>query len=335
MKGDGEGESEGARENGYGKPNNDIKVSRRRFIKTTAAFGAAVAGIPTAKPFESLIEEVLMSPSSLKIYPYLHNYIDKGFQKPHINLWGCNWDCRLCINKFLPYKDVMGMDITIDEIMDLLSEMDLEEDKNTMFIIGGGEPLLQKSGVLEVIKCLKRETDYIINLLTNGSLVDANLIDKLNSQDLDRISVSVYNLDNEWHKWYTCRHTNKATINALKLISEKFKGLTVVSTVLFPEIDMESFENMCKFLYEMNPDFVIKIHCPHGSDDFKQCYYKRFFEAKKIALLYFERVAPNLNEQLPIKQIRYKIKRDESGSLDLLKTYEWKREKPKEVMKVG
>jgi len=45
MKGDGEGESGGARKSNSGKLNNDIKMTRRGFIKASAAFGAAAVGI--------------------------------------------------------------------------------------------------------------------------------------------------------------------------------------------------------------------------------------------------------------------------------------------------
>jgi len=40
-----DGKGEKSLKNG-GKLNNEIKVTRRKFVKTTAAFGAAVAGIP-------------------------------------------------------------------------------------------------------------------------------------------------------------------------------------------------------------------------------------------------------------------------------------------------
>ena len=126
---------------------------------------------------------------------------------------------------------------------------------------------------------------------------------------------SFYGLNDKWHRWYT-GYSNKNTINALKLVTERFEGLKVVSVVPFSFMDTITFEKMCKFLSEINPNFVIQILCPlHEAEVFK----KRRLKLEKIALRYFNRMDRGyISKQ--VEMIRYQIV--EGGSL--VKTKEWK-----------
>ena len=334
MRGDGEGESEAARKNG-GKLNNDIKITRPKFVKASAAFDAAVAGV---SPYNltDIAGVFLKEDGELIVYPAIYKHISKIFQLFIIELWGCNWNCRWCVNKFTSLKDMTPLIVSIDEIIGLTTSMCSDSNAPVMFVIGGGEPSLQKTEVLNLIKSLKtRKTSYIVNLETNGSFINEHFIDKANNFGLDRITISFRNPDNKWHKWYT-GHSNQSTINALKLVTEKFKGLAVVTLSLFSEIDIPIFKNICKFLYEINPNFVIRISCPlHDIHEYEECYEKRRNKAEEIASLYFDRVVQNPNERLPIEMMRYKIERDERGGMNILKSWEHKIKKRKEAMKHG
>jgi len=93
---------------------------------------------------------------------------------------------------------------------------------------------------------------------------------------------------------------------------------------------------MCKFLYEINPNFVIRISCPlHDIPEYEECYEKRRNKAEEIASLYFDRVVQNPNERLPIEMMRYKIERDERGGMNIRKSWEHKIKKRKVAMKHG
>ena len=328
MKGDGEGESEGARENDYGKLNNDIKVSRRGFIKTTAAFGAAVAGIP---PYNlmNIGDIVLKEDGELVMHPLIYEFkfeFASKHKRPFkhmigIKPWGCNWNCRWCPTKFYPRTDMIPIRISIDQIVDYL--LNLDDDTETMLAITGGEPLLQEEEVLKLIKSLKTETNYTVMLVTNGSLIEGDFINKANNLGLDGIDISFYSLDDKFHRWYT-GHSNEDTIKALELVTKKFKGLAVVSMVLFSDRDMITFENMCEFLHEINPDFLIKIFCPYHER--KECMKggKRH-EAEEIALHYFKRMDRSFYFSTQIKYIKYLIEEDESGGMGIIKSREWAR----------
>ena len=348
------GEGERAHNNDHEKANIEIKVSRRGFIKTTAAFGAAVAGIP---PYNLIDiggiafkddEELIMYPAIYE-FKYDCDEYDSGFKYESknksklplerficIKTWGCNWDCKRCSVKETPaLKDAMPMRISIDQITDILLNFG-GDTASTTLVISGGEPLLQEEEVLKLIESLKTSTNYTIMICTNGSLIEEDFINKANYLSLDGIIISFYGLNDKWHKWYT-GHSNKSTINALKLVTERFKGLVVVSVVPFNFMDTITFEKMCKFLSEINPNFVIQILCPrHEAEVFK----KRHLELEEIALRYFNRMdrAGYISKQ--VEMIRYQIEEDErnhelsadllllnektSRNVNLVKTKEWK-----------
>ena len=332
MKGDGEGESEGARKNDYGKLNNDIKISKRAFVKTTAAFGAAVAGISPYN-LSGVADVFLKEEGELVMYPAIYDFklepVSKVFKEHFIfvKLWGCNWNCRWCPVKSTIFKDTVPIAVSIDQITDLLLNFNADTASTALVIAGsGGEPLLQKEEVLKLIESLKIKANYPIFLMTNGSVIGENFINKANGLGLDGIMIFFHSLDDKWHRWYTGGYSNKDTINALKLVTERFKGKVVVSINLFPEIDMVTFENMCKFLHEINPNFVIKIICPTGYPDKqkrKECHEKRRYKAEEIAMHYFRRIDRSIYFSKQTKDTRYLIEENERGRMDVTKSREW------------
>jgi pyruvate-formate lyase-activating enzyme len=213
----------------------------------------------------------------------------------------------------------MSISISTDQIMDLLQK--LGGDKETMLTITGEEPLLQKEGILKSIKSVKSKTNYIVMLETNGSLIEEDFIVKANDMSLDGVVLPFYDLEEERHRRYT-GWSNRNTINALKMLTEKFKGQIVVYIVLFSHIDMLAFENMCKFLFEINPNFVIQILCSHQKDEE---FFKKYNEAKEIASNYFKRIDLSHYFSKEIKMIRYQIVEDEKGQMNLEKKNNGKR----------
>ena len=185
MKGVGERKGEAADKNDYGKLNNEFTLSRRKFVKTSAAFGAAVASIPYN--LTDITDVFLKEDGALILYPHLHRFINKIFQVVNIKLWGCNWNCQYCINKYPPFKDLEPMGVTVDEIIDLANSVCLDSPIPTLFAVSGGEPLLQRGEVFGLIKSLKERTDYVVELDTNGSLVDEAFI--VNFDFDDKISI--------------------------------------------------------------------------------------------------------------------------------------------------
>ncbi len=168
MKGrleDGEGRGGGARKSNSGKLNNDIKMTRREFIKASAAFGAAAAGVPYN--LTDITNVFLNEDGELIMYPVIDEFkfefAETYIWRPpfkrmiYIKPWGCNWNCRSCPTNFLSQRDMMSISISTDRIMDLL--LSLSDGIETMLAITGGEPLLQKEEILKLIKSVKSKTN--------------------------------------------------------------------------------------------------------------------------------------------------------------------------------
>ena len=302
-----------------------IKMTRRSFVKTTAAFGAAVAGI---FPFNLTdIDMFLKDDQELVIYPYFYRYINKIFQVLDIKLWGCNWDCKWCTNKFPPLNHAKPLNLSINEAIDLFNSMRLDINLPTLFVISGGEPLLQKAEVFNLIESLKGRTDYTIGLETNGYLIDEDFIEKANDLSLDRIDISFRNIDDKWHKWYTGGYSIQHVIDALKLVTERFNGLIGVAVILFPVISDTIFEKMCRFLHKINPDFVIRMMYPikesYNEHELER-YLKNVSRKGKIASRYFSRMFPSpdkIDAFLPKEMAQYEVKRDARGEVNLIKSW--------------
>lgn len=316
-------------ENGYEKIETK-KMTRRTFVKATASFGAAVAGIP---PYNLTgIDKFLKDSQELAIYPFFYRSINKVFQVIDIKFWGCNWDCKWCSNKFHPLNNAKPMTVSTDEAIYVSSLMKLDIKLPTLFVISGGEPLLQESEMFKLIETIKSRTDYTIALETNGHLIDEVLIEKANSVNLDRIEISFRNIDNKWHKQYTGGYSIEPTIDALNLVTEKFDGLIGVSIILFPVINEVNFEKMCSVLHKINPDFVIRLMYPimgvYGDDELER-YSRKVTKLGKIAQRYFYRIFPSpddINMFLPTEMARYEVKRNTKGEISLTKNSGWMKE---------
>ncbi|MEK7085437.1 MAG: 7-carboxy-7-deazaguanine synthase QueE [Patescibacteria group bacterium] len=87
--------------------------------------------------------------------------INVGIPSVFLRLAGCNLRCDWCDSKFA--QDLKsGKQMTTDEILKIIKKNPCKH-----IVITGGEPLLQQSALLELLKLMP---DYYVELETNGSL---------------------------------------------------------------------------------------------------------------------------------------------------------------------
>ena len=279
--------------------------TRREFIKCVAGISAAVMGVP---PFN--IRHLQPLDSKLVLYPFLYETINGIFRVVDVKLWGCNWDCRWCTNKFHPLKGSLPIAVDCDRVLKLVKSMNGRG--RTLFVISGGEPLLQKDETIGLIRKLKRETNFIVSLETNGSLLTDEFVKRVNRAGLDRMDIAFRHIDDGWHRWYTGGYSNKVVLRALKLATDAFDGLIGVPIILFPEISSDVLDWICKVLYEINPDFVIRLMYPIrepyiGVDE----YVSRVKALGSVVSRYFYRIFPDpdsVDPHLPRRMVRYRMK---------------------------
>ena len=102
--------------------------------------------------------------------------IEIGRPEIFIRLAGCNLRCTWCDTK---YAWNNGKDMSIDEI---ITEVIRYRCKNIS--ITGGEPLLQKEEILELIQQLKT-MDYWLQLNTNGTIFDQRIFELVDLVSMD------------------------------------------------------------------------------------------------------------------------------------------------------
>ena len=324
---------ESAEANDYGIEK--IKITRRGFIKTSAAFGAAFAGIP-AYNLTNVDGVFLKKDEELMIYPVIseikYELVRRSSFKRIICIkpWGCNWNCRWCPMKIAPYTDMRPVLIPIDQIICLLPDLRVDTS-SSLITISGGEPLLQKVEVLKLISSLKTK-NYTVMLFTNGCLIEEGFIDRANEVGLDQMNISFYAMDDKLHRRYT-GYSNKDTINALKLVTESFDGLTTVSIVLFNYVNIKTLDRVFAFLQKINPDFIIRIACPIHTYVHEKCNKEMRPKAEELASRYFSRIIKHEYFSKKIILERYQIEKAETGYLKLAKS--WEHERKKEAMQYG
>lgn len=119
------------------------------------------------------------------VVPYLNSRIHQNEFRPVLcylyTEWRCNIDCYYC---FQYNNDLPGMDLeTAKSAIEWLKSLGCR-----VIPLMGGEPLLRKDFVLEVIR-YGTENWFFMYLPTNGYLMDRNLID-----DVGRAGVAAINL---------------------------------------------------------------------------------------------------------------------------------------------
>jgi len=102
--------------------------------------------------------------------------IEIGRPEVFIRLAGCNLRCEWCDTK---YTWSNGKEMSIEEVIQEVRRYPCKS-----ISITGGEPLLQKEELLELIRRLK-EMDYWIQLNTNGTIFDRKIFELVDLISMD------------------------------------------------------------------------------------------------------------------------------------------------------
>lgn len=146
--------------------------------------------------------------------------IEIGRPEVFIRLAGCNLRCEWCDTK---YAWSNGKEMSIEEI---IQEIRRYPCKNIS--ITGGEPLLQKEELLELVKGLKK-MDYWIQLNTNGTIFDQEIFELVDLITMD----------------CKCPSSNmKSDLDVLKKTKDMFRLKSQFKFVVSNERDYEYAKNV-------------------------------------------------------------------------------------------
>ncbi len=165
----------------------------------------------------------------------------------------CNYKCTFCPHKDLNRKkEIMGFDLFIKIIEKLPKNI------NTITLSGLGEMFLDPT-IFKKIQFLK-DLGYIVNALTNGSLMTEEMVKELNESGIDSIRISIHDIDYLGYNKITGASLREYE-NVHYLLDNISKDIYSIITVDMIEEDEIKVE-MFKQIYEKKVDLleIWKVH---------------------------------------------------------------------------
>jgi len=179
-----------------------------------------------------------------------------------IYLAGCNFKCMGCSTA----RENIGVTLSSDSAVDLSKRVCEYANKQISDVtVTGGEPTLNSNYLIELMSSLK-EINVRVGLYTNGYLLGQNLIQELESVQLDLLKLDLKALDPKVHHRYTERD-NSSVLKAVELLNNSDLNFYIV-TVLIPDIvDVYEVRKIAKYLSSVNDDikYLIKPFSPNSA----------------------------------------------------------------------
>lgn len=153
----------------------------------------------------------------------------------------CNYRCIFCPHKngFNRKKEIMSDDL----FFKIINKIKQIPRINTITLSGMGEAFTDKNILNKVKYC--KDNGYIVNLLTNGSLLTPQIVDELYKLKVDSIRISLHTLDKEEYKQITGADLD----NVEFILDYIYKTKTVTRLIVSSDIvnDKQSIEELKKY----------------------------------------------------------------------------------------
>ncbi len=162
-----------------------------------------------------------------------------GERQIFVRFFGCNLNCKFCDTKLSTFIEY--------EPQDLLEELKLHQARFHSISFTGGEPLLQKDFLKEILR-LTKESGFRNYLETNGTLPDdlEEVIDYLDIVAMDLKLPSSTGLDNFW----------EAHSRFLEVAS---KREVFLKTVICQSTQEEDFQEALRLIKEINKSAILVL----------------------------------------------------------------------------
>jgi len=152
--------------------------------------------------------------------------------------------------------------MTVERLLEFIDDSNRIYNRNRPLeeaVITGGEPTLDSSFLLELVRELKMRVGLKhISLSTNGYLLDRVYVKGLKAAGLDVVKLDIKAYTNSVHKWYTGM-SNRPVLNAVRNLSESKLDFRV-ETVLMPGVvGIEEIERIAYFLAQYDTEIKYKV----------------------------------------------------------------------------
>jgi MoaA/NifB/PqqE/SkfB family radical SAM enzyme len=163
----------------------------------------------------------------------------------------CNFKCKMC--SF--WQKENSDELSVDDWRKIVNQLKTVLSKNTFIEISGGEPLLRKELVFDLIKELKKNFNKVA-LNTNGLLINEETVKELNDAGLDVLKLSLYSLNSTVHNELrgheaAFEHAKKA----IKIINQN--GLELEIALLLTSKNIKQAQGLISYLQKLPKTSII------------------------------------------------------------------------------
>lgn len=114
----------------------------------------------------------------------------------------CNFNCKFCMNKYIPEPKFMSYAVYLKLIKDL---DEFEKPVKVIRLYGLGEPMLNQHFIDMVTVAKKSSKVLAVDTTTNGSKLSIDYNKKLIDSGIDRINISIEGMNSSQYKKFTGR----------------------------------------------------------------------------------------------------------------------------------
>jgi radical SAM protein with 4Fe4S-binding SPASM domain len=152
------------------------------------------------------------------------------YPPPRLVFWettaGCNLACIHC-RRITVADQLLPQDLSTQEAFDMIDQ--IAAFAKPIFVLSGGEPLFRPD-IFEIAR-YAHDAGLIVALATNGTLIDADVAQKIKASGVRRVSVSFDGADAETHDIFRGKGAFERAIEGIKHLQEVGVGFQINTTV--------------------------------------------------------------------------------------------------------
>ena len=127
----------------------------------------------------------------------------------------CTYRCKHCFNS--SGNRPRNLELTDEQVRKIVH--DIAAQAPDSMCICGGEPLLRKNVVYNILEIMKKESpSTILSMVTNGSFMTEEIAQHLKKRGIGKIQISLDGAQPESHDWLRQKGAFYSAVNALKIL---------------------------------------------------------------------------------------------------------------------
>jgi len=225
------------------------------------------------------------------------NLREKAVRKkiPIVIHFDITYQCNLrCVHCYIVPED--RPELNVSEIKDILNQL---TKAGTLYLtLSGGEILTRKDDFFK-IAFYARELSFALRLLTNGTLIDEEIADKIAYLSPELVGISIYSMDSKIHDSITGQLGSfQKSILAVKILKER--GVKVKLSTVIMKQNIEDYHSIYEFSQGLKAHFQADYRIAPRSDG-NRCPLKFHINDKDLYRILCDPIFSNEDEPDPVE----------------------------------